>query len=105
VDQHFCPTRHRFLSLVAAAFFVPVLLSACTKDAPTVAQEVSRPVKTVLVQAPDVGGIRRFPARIDALHKEELAFRVPGTVRKLTVKEGDRVKKGQVLATLDPTDY
>lgn len=57
------------------------------------------------MQAPDVGSIRRFPARIDALHKAELAFRVPGTVRKLAVKERDRVKKEQTLATLDPTDY
>jgi len=105
VDQHVCPTYHRLLSRVAAAFFVPVLLAACTEDAPTVATKVSRPVKTVLVQAPDVGGIRRFPARIDALNKAELAFRVAGTVHKLAVKEGDRVKKGQLLATLDPTDY
>lgn len=28
-----------------------------------------------------------------------------GTVQKLAVKEGDKVKKGQILATLDPTDY
>ncbi|WP_243725209.1 efflux RND transporter periplasmic adaptor subunit [Candidatus Thiosymbion oneisti] len=105
MDQYSRPTQHRFFSLVSAALFVPALLSACTENEPTVAQAVSRPVKTALVQAPDVGGIRRFPARIDALHKAELAFRVAGTVQKLAVKEGDRVKKGQILATLDPTDY
>jgi RND family efflux transporter MFP subunit len=49
--------------------------------------------------------IRTFPARIDAGRKAELAFRVAGKVTKLTVKEGDRVEKNQLIAALDSTDY
>ncbi len=67
--------------------------------------ETPRPVKTVVVEAPDIGGVRRFPGRIDALNKAEVAFRVPGTIAELPVKEGDLVEQGQLLVALDPTDF
>ncbi len=66
-----------------------LLFVGCSKSEEPVQAETRRPVKTVLVEAPDIGGVRRFPARIDALNKAELAFRVPGTVQELLVKEGD----------------
>ncbi|MBL3589821.1 MAG: efflux RND transporter periplasmic adaptor subunit [gamma proteobacterium endosymbiont of Lamellibrachia anaximandri] len=59
----------------------------------------------MVVAAPARGGVRNFPGRIDAEHKAELSFRVPGKVIKLEVAEGERVKKGQLLAKLDATDY
>lgn len=64
-----------------------------------------RPVKTLLIESPGLGGERNFPGRIDAETKAELAFRVPGTVQELLVKEGDQVKAGDLLITLDATDY
>jgi RND family efflux transporter MFP subunit len=67
--------------------------------------EVVRPVKTIVVAAPESGGIRHFPARIDANRKAELSFRVSGKVSELAIKEGDRVEEGQLIARLDPTDY
>ena len=77
--------------LLLAGLVTPMLLTACSKPEEPVAGEVARPVKTVVVDAPDAGGERRFPARIDALSKAELAFRVPGTIQELKVKEGDRI--------------
>src|SRR5205814_6545520 len=35
------------------------------------------------------------------LHERTLAFEVPGRVRELRVRRGDRVEAGQVLAALD----
>ena len=35
----------------------------------------------------------------------KLAFRVAGPIRKIYVNEGQYVKKGQLLAELDPRDY
>jgi RND family efflux transporter MFP subunit len=92
--------------------FVCILLPAlaaigCSKNEEPTAVEGPRPVKTVVVAAPDAGAarMRQFPARIDAMNKAELAFRVHGTIKELPVKEGDRVEPGQLLAALDPTDY
>ncbi|MFQ5973606.1 MAG: efflux RND transporter periplasmic adaptor subunit, partial [Alphaproteobacteria bacterium] len=51
------------------------------------------------------GGIRTFPARIESSRRADVAFRVPGRVEEILVREGERVEEGQVLAKLDPTDY
>ncbi|NOQ78195.1 MAG: efflux RND transporter periplasmic adaptor subunit [Gammaproteobacteria bacterium] len=59
----------------------------------------------MVVKAPDAGGVRNFPGRIDANRKAELAFRVSGKVQELLVKEGDLVAEGDVIAKLDPTDF
>jgi len=59
----------------------------------------------MLVEEGASGGVRHFPARIDSLQKAEVSFRVPGKIREILVTEGQQVKKGQVLARLDDTDY
>ena len=49
--------------------------------------------------------MRSFPGRTDAVQRAELAFRVPGQLQEINVKEGDLVDEGQLIARLDPTDY
>ncbi len=46
-----------------------------------------------------------FPAVANAADRSHLSFRVAGEVSRVLVKEGDKVIKGDVIATLDPTDY
>ncbi len=83
-----------------------LLLAACGGE-PEVAEQPDpiRPVKTVLVGEAAAGGVRNFPARIAAAQRADVAFRVPGTVAELSVKQGDRVQQGDIVARLDPTDY
>lgn len=81
------------------------LLAGCAEEASEEEVDVARPVKTLVVEAPEAGGERKFPARIDAVRKAELSFRVPGKVQELNVKEGVRITEGQVLAQLDTTDF
>ena len=92
-------------ALLPLPFAVLLFLSGCAEEAPVEEPAVVRPVKTVLIDAPESGGIRNFPARIDANRKAELSFRVPGKVQELLVKEGDEVVEDQDVARLDPTDY
>lgn len=55
----------------------------------------------------DGGAVKvvEFPGQINAVQKSWKAFEVPGRVIERLVKEGELVKKGQVLARLDPRDY
>lgn len=46
-----------------------------------------------------------FPGRIKAADDVSLAFRVAGTLLRVPVDAGSRVRKGDVLAELDPRDY
>ncbi len=81
-----------------------LLLTACeAPQAPVVVH--SRPVKSIVIGSATSGGMRTFPAIVDAIQKADISFRVRGKIQKILVKEGDKVKKGQLLAELDPTDF
>lgn len=45
-----------------------------------------------------------YPGEVHARHEPELAFRIGGKVSKRLVETGERVKKDQPLAELDPED-
>jgi multidrug efflux system membrane fusion protein len=80
------------------------LLSSCTEKKEEV-KELIRPVRYAEVS--QSGGEKTYTFSGVAQSSEEtnLSFRVAGNVRTLNVKLGDRVKKGQLIATIDPSDY
>ncbi|MGB5279586.1 MAG: efflux RND transporter periplasmic adaptor subunit [Gammaproteobacteria bacterium] len=82
-----------------------ILLSACGKQEEVAAPELPRPVKTYVIGGDEAGDTRRLPARVYASQRAEISFRVQGLIVELPAKEGDFVKKGQLLAQLDQKDY
>ena len=81
-----------------------IFISACEEPVQEYVAS-SRPVKTIVIGDGSIGNTRTFPAVVDAIQKADISFRVSGKVQKILVKEGDEVKKGQVLAELDPIDF
>lgn len=94
-----------FVRLLCTALASTTVVAGCGGEEPPAPAANSRPVKTFIVEGSQGGGQRSFPGRIESATRAELAFRVPGTVQDILVKEGDLVEPGQVLARLDPTDY
>ncbi len=86
--------------LLASSFF----LAACEKSVETFVA-ASRPVKTIVISEQTTGDTRTFPAEVDAIQKADISFRVSGKIQNIFVKEGAQVKRGQILAELDPTDF
>jgi RND family efflux transporter MFP subunit len=80
-------------------------LVSCKKPAEEESVARARPVKVLKVS--DAGAVKEveYPGQIRAVQKSWMAFEVPGRVIKRFVKEGEVVKKGQVLAQLDSRDY
>lgn len=79
-----------------------LLLTACGKKKETKG-EIIRSVKTAVVESrseiqKDFSGI------VEAIDYVKLAFRVSGQIINLPIVEGQRVKKGQLIATIDPRD-
>ncbi|SEL77783.1 RND family efflux transporter, MFP subunit [Atopomonas hussainii] len=89
--------------LVALLF--PLLLTACGSDEAPPSAEVVRPVKLISVADLSNSLVREFPARIQATQEAELSFRVSGELKELPVLQGQSVKKGDLIAALDPADY
>ena len=82
-----------------------VLLSGCGKKNDQAEVETAKLVKTVVIGSAATGGVRNFPARVDADQRVNLSFRVDGTLSKLRVRESDVVKENQIVAELDPADF
>ena len=55
----------------------------------------------MIVEARAGERLRRFSGRVAAATTAELSFPVGGTVSKISVNAGDRVERGQLLATID----
>ena len=79
-----------------------LVLAGCGKDEPP--PEPVRPVVSVEVRSESIQEFGRFAGSIQARYESVLGFRVPGRIARREVDVGSEVRKGALLATLDPTD-
>ena len=81
------------------------LLTACggsqSSDQPT----MLKPVRTVVVGVTFNKVEKKFPAKVAAGKADPLAFPVSGRIEELPVKAGDVLKRGQLIAALDPAPF
>lgn len=79
-----------------------ILTGSCSSDT---SETQVRSVK-VTNPSPRQGGISKsYPALIKESNETGLGFKTAGQISRVYVKEGDYVKQGQLLATLDAADY
>ena len=92
---------------ILLTFSLAFSISGCgKKKEEAVKKEVIRPVKIITVDL--TGGqdiTREFPGKVRATQRVDLAFQVPGPLITLPVEEGQRVKKGDILARIRPRDF
>jgi RND family efflux transporter MFP subunit len=104
-EEHVAMPQKTFLAAAALA----AVLAGCggTRAAPSAEPlpppEVV-PVRTVLVERGPVARPIRAPGTVAAKDERNLAFKVGGLVARVAVQEGDHLRRGQVLATLDTTE-
>src|SRR5262245_49232441 len=87
------------------AILVLISVTGCGRQTPSTTQEVVRPVRTMSLGVAPESGRRTFPGQAEANEEADLSFRLAGSLIELSANAGDKVKKGQVLAKLDPTDF
>lgn len=74
-------------------------------DEPPEEAPLAQPVKLYTLDSMAEGRLRHYPGKVVATEGSELAFRVSGQLEQLPVRAGEEVKKGQLLAAMDPADY
>jgi len=97
-----------FRTCVAAIFMIAVLaflMASCAKEGEKAAVEVVRPVKMMTIASGGKAFKRAFPGKVQASQEVDLSFKVSGPLIEFPVKEGKGVKKGQLLARIDPRDF
>lgn len=88
---------NRILTVVLCALVV----AACgRKEQP---KERVAKVTTVVVGQTGVTGVHDYTGTVGGRATTVLSFEIPGKVSRLLVDEGDGVKRGQVLAAVEPT--
>lgn len=98
----FMKTSRAALPVTALASFVVAACHHAAPPPPPPAVVVALPVH------PDArtggGEAIRYPVEVTARYSNTMSFRVPGKLIKRTVRLGDAVKQGQLIAQLDPVD-
>lgn len=92
----------RRLPMLAAATALALTLAAC-KEEPVVS-EVVRPVKVTPVEKAATERQLSYSGSIQARITSPIGFRVSGKILERKVETGSRIRKGDVIATLDATD-
>lgn len=94
-------TKKKKIILVAA---IAVVVTAGVKLALGSGEPAGEMVSTALAEKQDLQETLRLKAVLEGTESAEVVSRLHYEVKELLVKEGDRVKKGQLLAVLDSTD-
>lgn len=90
-------------ALLAASGILALALSGCgSAESQAAAEPAPLRVETMQVQALDSYEVRRvFSGTVRSRRASQLGFERPGLVAKVYVEEGDVVKEGQLIASLD----
>jgi RND family efflux transporter MFP subunit len=94
----------KFWLLTTAVTVAAMALAACGGKEKQTIDEV-RYVKTATVCPIAEAAELSYPGKTKSAEETSVGFRVAGTIQRVLVQEGQFVKKGQLLAEMDPRDY
>jgi RND family efflux transporter MFP subunit len=95
------------IAVVAVGMFAMGKIRSKKKITQTTAQiqqEVGVPVQTALVEVGSIASTIPVTGGINALDSVTLSPKIAGKVASVTVREGDTVRRGQVIVQIDPSD-
>lgn len=84
---------------------VLVLLGCEVASEPTAKDQSIRPARVFQVTVEGSTTTHEFVGRVEAAQTVDVSFEVSGPLEMLPVLEGQTVRKGQLIAALDPTDF
>ncbi|MBQ8454978.1 MAG: efflux RND transporter periplasmic adaptor subunit [Bacteroidaceae bacterium] len=96
--------KHVSWITTAAMAVVCPLLTSCSGSKEGAEEEI-RYVKTALAERISDAAELSYPGRTKSSEEVNVAFRVSGPIQRILVKEGQYVRKGQLIAQMDPRDY
>jgi membrane fusion protein, multidrug efflux system len=89
-----------------ALFCVLGILNGCQKEQETSeTKQPVRPVKLLTIGGVSATKTQKMPGTVRASDRVDLAFQVSGPLIQLPVREGQPIKKGDLIARIDPRDY
>ncbi len=103
------PFKKYFYTSLMTIFLLVILsffMTACGKrEEEKVVKEVVRPIKMLTISQAAKGSVQKYPGRVRADRRVDLAFKVAGPLFKLPIEEGQFLKKNALIARIDPRDF
>jgi len=96
--------KTRFMLILLAALSLQACSDDGNKNRPVAQAAMTTQAKTMTLKAVDVDARYITSGTVTSDHRVSISSRISGYIRKLSVREGDRVKKGQVLVRVDPVN-
>ncbi|MGH1419276.1 MAG: efflux RND transporter periplasmic adaptor subunit [Hyphomicrobiaceae bacterium] len=88
--------------LISGLGLLGIILGACGPTEPEKAEEPVRGLRTILVKETAETTVRRYPSVLQPGSITTLSFEIAGRLTEVDLDVGQRVKKGDVLAEIDP---
>ncbi len=92
------------IKVIFMIFFSAILFYSCGTEE-EIKEEIIRPVKVMEVATVFDYQLKDFPGVTQETQESQISFRVGGPIVKFPVEEGQKVKKGQLLAQIDSRDF
>lgn len=90
--------------LIAVILLLVSILVSCGSEQEEM-KKIIRPVRYMQVYSSGGNRVRKFSGVSKSSLESNLSFKVAGTVERINVKVGDKVRKGDILAEIDGKDY
>ncbi len=98
------PFNRPFVANLLALVALGAVLAGCSEEK-VETKEIVRPVKVVEISAAGQARALDYSGSVKARTEMNLGFRVAGKITERLVNIGDRVKPGDLLARIDPSDF
>ncbi|MCI1999740.1 MAG: biotin/lipoyl-binding protein [Clostridia bacterium] len=92
-----------FILLLCSTIFISMFLSGCQKSSDTNAIKSTKSVQTMVLSPTQYDVTLSYQGIVKASDTRNYFFKSSGKVSKVYIKEGQQVKKGDILASLDTT--
>jgi len=105
--SHYTIIKNRCLKILFCPAVVLLFVSffSCSPEEKAGHVENARPVKMMYIKKPSSERTRAFPGVARESREVQLAFRVGGPLVNLPVDVGQFIKKGDLIAQIDPRDF
>lgn len=88
-----------------ALMLLTLAVASCAAEKEEQTAEIAKAVKSVKLGEGNNGSSLSFPGKVIAGKEADITFKVSGKLNKLPVKEGQKIKKGDIIAQLDQRDF
>ncbi|UCF91925.1 MAG: efflux RND transporter periplasmic adaptor subunit [Desulfobacterales bacterium] len=97
-------TKSWGMSTWVTAIILFIVLACAPEEEPAI-KEVVRPVKIMDLASRGELMQRKYPGRVRASKRVDLAFQIGGRLIELPVEEGQHVERGALIGRIDPRDF